>query len=455
MSNDDQDINELQDLKSIWEDDMVEKFIDKNSNKSLWRCKWCNKEFSGWNATKAMQHVNRISKVDIKPCTASISEDHKKRYSDLYNKTLKKRKKNEASRTSMDNMINNHNNITAKVLDNKKNAFSVSSDSKRQRQDSLSTVSRLQTLSQDSSSIVSGVDQDGDGYIQRRLYDGPNPSGDCKLTMAVADLIHSCGLPFSLSSHPKFKKVLQLAKCVGTDYKPPSRIAVAGSLLDVNYDAYIKKNNEEVMKEANVYGLSFYGDGATVKKMPLINILVAGAHMTTHVLDIVDCTSHLEGGGKKDARYIASLFRQHIDSFKSETSNICDVIFFDGASNVQKGGQVIQATYPRIEVLHGAEHVISLFFRDVFLIPEFKVFDLVCKKIYSVFGNGSMHLPYALFQKHSRQHNSGKNIGLMRAAETRMAGCALCLIRLLRLRTPLVTTVNSAEFISAKVKVRY
>ena len=33
-----------------------------------------------------------------------------------------------------------------------------------------------------------------------------------------------------------------------------------------------------------------YGDGATVKKMPLLNILGSGAHLTTAVLEITDCS---------------------------------------------------------------------------------------------------------------------------------------------------------------------
>jgi hypothetical protein len=51
------------------------------------------------------------------------------------------------------------------------------------------------------------------------------------------------------------------------------------------------------MKDINVFGLSFYGDGATFKKMPLINILASGAYLQTALLEIVDATSHMEKGG--------------------------------------------------------------------------------------------------------------------------------------------------------------
>ena len=41
-------------------------------------------------------------------------------------------------------------------------------------------------------------------------------------------------------------------------------------------------------------------------------------------------------------------------------------MFFDGASNVKNAGELLQAKYPRITVGHGAEHVVSLFFKDVY-----------------------------------------------------------------------------------------
>jgi len=148
-----------------------------------------------------------------------------------------------------------------------------------------------------------------------------------------------------------------------------------------------------------------YGDGATIKRMPLVNILASGAYIHTALLEIRDTTSHMEVGGKKDARYFASLFRVHIDEFESEYPNTVDYCTFDGAANVQKAGEVLQAHYPRIVCTHGAEHVISLFFQDCFHTPVLQTLSKICKKAYAVFGSGSMHGPYAIFQKISKMHN--------------------------------------------------
>jgi hypothetical protein len=52
---------------SIYDDDMVEKFVN-NEGKLRWKCKWCNTEYSGWNATKVIRHLNKITGLDIHPC---------------------------------------------------------------------------------------------------------------------------------------------------------------------------------------------------------------------------------------------------------------------------------------------------------------------------------------------------------------------------------------------------
>ena len=66
--------------------------------------------------------------------------------------------------------------------------------------------------------------------------------------------------------------------------------------------------------------------------------------------------------------------------------------------------------------------------------------------IYGIFGSGSRHKPYALFQKISKDFNSGRKIGLIRAAGTRMGGYWYAFHRLLRLRSALQATIHSAEW---------
>ena len=146
------------------------------------------------------------------------------------------------------------------------------------------------------------------------------------------------------------------------------------------------------------------------------------------------------------------MFRPHIEKVETEFPNCTDVVYFDGASNVQLAGRILEASYPRIEVLHGAEHVISLFFGDIFKLNIFNVFDQIAKRCYKIFGSGSMHSPYGIFHKHTRNHNEGRDIGLIRAAGTRMAGNAIVLLRLLRLKPALISTITSPDFLQFKLQ---
>ncbi len=100
------------------------------------------------------------------------------------------------------------------------------------------------------------------------------------------------------------------------------------------------------------------------------------------LLDIVDCTSKMAKGGKKDAKYIARLLKPTIswieqtkdpNNQKTDHRGVVDLVLFDGASNVQNAGKLVSITYPHITVVHGAEHVVSLFFKDIF--TEMPVFQ--------------------------------------------------------------------------------
>ena len=64
MEAENEDVDSRIILTSIYDDDMIEKILDTDG-KRKWKCKWCNGEFSSWNAMKCIQHVNKISKMDI------------------------------------------------------------------------------------------------------------------------------------------------------------------------------------------------------------------------------------------------------------------------------------------------------------------------------------------------------------------------------------------------------
>jgi hypothetical protein len=119
----------------------------------------------------------------------------------------------------------------------------------------------------------------------------------------------------------------------------------------VNFKEYHDRILERLALQAGTFGLSLLGDGATVKRMPLVNMLAAGGHEPAGVLE-TECTGHIQGGGKKNVGFIAGLFLPHMKIIDPD-EQLIDCVFFDGASHVQKAGNIMQVHYPRVMVLHG------------------------------------------------------------------------------------------------------
>jgi hypothetical protein len=337
-------------ISTIWEDDMISKY--DLAGKKGWRCHWCDSSFpGGYNTTKAIYHLNKVRKRDIAICSSTIDKGHAQRYKLFLDKLMKKQ---------------------GRLGKTKKGLIDLSCEAppspKRQRQSplpaSLSSLSHSPHISH-SISTTSKTEHKRKKYVQLTVTnESPNPTTERKLTNAIANMIYSLSLPFSFADEQKFHNVLHLARTVPKTYKPPNRKQIAGHLLDSNFDDKMKSNYDILTKDADVYGLCLYGDGATVKKMPLINILGSGAYNTAVVLQIADFTSHMQSGGIKDATYIADLFLPHCERLDPSKENL-DLFYFDGAGNVQKGGEILTKWYPRATVLHGTEHVISLFFADL------------------------------------------------------------------------------------------
>jgi hypothetical protein len=159
-------------------------------------------------------------------------------------------------------------------------------------------------------------------------------------------------------------------------------------------------------------------------------------------------------GGKKDAKYIAGLLKPIIlrieetkdpNNQKTDHRGVVDLLLFDGASDVQNAAKLASITYPYITVVHGAEHVVSLFFKDIFTkMPLFQYLSQFSKRCQNIFGS-TCHGPHAIFKKHSIMNNC-IYIGFIKINECHMAGELIGLLRLLRLRDILRATIASKDF---------
>jgi len=54
-----------------------------------------------------------------------------------------------------------------------------------------------------------------------------------------------------------------------------------------------------MMQDVKIYGASICGDGATVKGIPKINVLASTPSNPACVLDVIDCTHHMQEGGSR------------------------------------------------------------------------------------------------------------------------------------------------------------
>ena len=197
-------------------------------------------------------------------------------------------------------------------------------------------------------------------------------SNDSQLEIAIAGFFQCDNIPDQTIESPRFLKMLKCARMTTNAFKVPGRKKLAGPLLRTNYNTTVKANKSILLKDPDTWGISWMGDGATVKRMPLINCLGMSGDSPPIVVGVSDCTDHMASGGKKDAPYIAKLYGQYIEEYDPD-KRYTDVFFFDGASNVQGGGRILEAIYPRAYCLHAGEHVVSLFFSDVGKLPAVKV----------------------------------------------------------------------------------
>ncbi len=81
-----------------------------------------------------------------------------------------------------------------------------------------------------------------------------------------------------------------------------------GELWSLKFHVTYYKNIIKLLLDAEVFDLGWLWDGATIKWMPLLKILVLCGNIPPTVLSIVDCTSHMSDGGKKYTTYIIDQF---------------------------------------------------------------------------------------------------------------------------------------------------
>ena len=106
---------------------------------------------------------------------------------------------------------------------------------------------------------------------------------------------------------------------------------------------------------------------------------------------------------------------------------------FGRPSNVQLTGIRLMVYYPKLTVMRGVEHTVSLFFNDVSKIPIVNQIIYSHRMIYNMFGSGIYHKTHSTFKTKSQEFHN-RNIGLFSGNETIMAGYFMGMHKELRIR---------------------
>ena len=352
-------------LKTIWEDQYCQQC--QVGNDKGWECLRCGRQFKPVHHTRAVAHYAKIPNQGIKVCTSDIPHHEFQRYVNLWNHS--KRRKTELTMVKMT------------ITEDKEDKLSSSTEKlmeSRNKKPKMSTELRryYETIGMSKSSLPSGqtpIDTAFDILKQTDL----ERMNDARMDMAIATFFHENNLPDRAVNSSSFKIMIKYARMVGSSYNTPARQEIGGTLLDVNYKNVVENNKEVLCREADIFGLTWLSDGATIARMPLINILGLCADTPPTCVAIEDCTGHMTQGGKKDAVYIASLLEEVILPYDPDRTRTT-IFWFDGAGNVQKAGRILEVMFPRAYSLHGGEHVISLFFSDIAKLPQIKVCLCFC-----------------------------------------------------------------------------
>ena len=222
--------------------------------------------------------------------------------------------------------------------------------------------------------------------------------------------------------------MVNCARHLPTSYNPPSPYEIGSIILNKIYDNNFSKIFKRLTTYATVYGVSLFGDGATIMTYLLVNVLGAGVYRPYVVLDIVNFTGHFKGGKKKDAPYITNFslpITKDLEKSNPEgksNGGIVDLMLSDGATNVQNAVKIMARRYPLITVLHRTEHVVSLLLKDFYKrIPEFALLRNFTQQARNMFVS-IPNAPTEMFGKYSKKHNKGIKIGFIKPCDFRMDG---------------------------------
>ena len=213
-------------IGSIWE--VATKFIDRQG-KDAWKCTFCNKDFSGLNATKATAHILGTSGLSIMPCKATFSDAEMASFQGLVDKDAKGKRKRDSIGAACD-----------------------SGAARGEARQEMVACNLEASAARSSKTIVKTTDGP--------LKDAFRASASTLLTASIADLVFAHGLSDGLPKAWRFRKVLRLARLVSATYVTPGPKLVGGTLLNQTYNIYKMEMEGRLKRDYPTFGVTAVGD---------------------------------------------------------------------------------------------------------------------------------------------------------------------------------------------------
>ena len=461
-------------LDSYWESPYI--VLSSNNGIWSWQCHHCGSTYRGKNASKAGKHLTGLGCQHIVVCKGAISSAWRSLYRDLAQRMAERRAATSNNAAQFQRLQSRHDAASLKSVQKEKDARSQAAKARQSSSDSshqsslqfshlsqgnssggsLPLISRPAAGVRSSSTLNSWIQTNSKSKPppkgQMTLAAGlPNPTGNEVARNAVARYLISTNKPLSDCEDLLFQTMCLSFRNVDSKFKFPSR----GTLTDQYLPAHAKSRREDsyhkLKANAKDFGVAIFGDGATIKRLPLVNLLASSGTCPSALLEIVDCTKHMSEGGIKSAEYIAGLMEPHVEKLGKDH---VDLFLFDGASNVQKAGKLMAIHHPRTTCVHAAEHLISLFLGDICKLRPVQLLMKFYRLVYSYLG-GSRHKLHAVFKKYTRASNqvSDSCLILFKLCQLRMGGIFYCFLRLCRVKQPILDTLGCTEAIEANVPI--
>jgi hypothetical protein len=216
----------------VWDSDKIELYNDEEG-KQRWRCHHCGGNWSGKNHTKALRHVTRTPKGDMKPCSGSIPPHYK----DAYMALLRTKEEEKSAQKEREEVLD----IGLTTTDSR--TLSIYQDQKSNRK---RPPEELQDITQASPLTVSTASGETfRSFASRKVskqtsiqttLNGVRGTTSAearhKANVAIAHWILANDNAHNSAEDPLFARVLKHVQQCGTDFKPPSRYDIGGDLLD-------------------------------------------------------------------------------------------------------------------------------------------------------------------------------------------------------------------------------